>query len=302
MRSYLSYVFVRYNYPTAPMVTLLNAYDILEKNSEFLPFVDKFYIKGETPARNDIETVLDKISEDTGVHPYTAKFVYYLCVTKRLPERYKEAGIPEEYFWEMLEDFRYKLIECLDVHGIAGFFANPWFYKFCTLEQFKLGRLEFELSTFPDDDVEVGGRIINAGTETISVHIPSDGGKFDRATRFASYKKAYEFFRDYLGKEIDIFRCGSWLLYLPNRELLPAHSNIVSFMDDFKIYQSADYSNPQHDLWRIFGADATKPYNELPRDNSLKRAYADWLASGHGVGGGRGVFIWDNEKNDVITE
>ena len=301
MREHLSYICIRYNYPTEAMAALLFAYDTLEKNAEFLPFVEKFYEDGARPARDEVETVLDKISADSGVHPYTAKFVYYLCLTKKLPEKYAEAGIPQELMWEMIEDFRYKLTECLDVHGIPGFFANPWFYKFFTLEQFKLGRLEFELSKIPAT-VEIGGRVVGEGSETISIHIPSAGGSFNREARFASYKRAYEFFNNVLGKKLDVFRCGSWLLYPANKQILPAHSNIVSFMDDFKIYSSGDYSDPQHDLWRIFGADAKKPYDELPRDNSLKRAYADWLSAGNKVGGGNGIFIWDNVNNTVITE
>ncbi len=302
MREHLSFIFIRYNYPTFAMAKLLEAYDILEKNPEFLPFVDKFHTKGEVPARNDVETVLDKISADSGVHPYTAKFVYYLCVTKRLPERYKEAGIPEEYMWEMIEDFRYKLDECLDVHGIPGFFANPWFYKFMTLEQFKLGKLEFEIAKFPHDGVEIAGRKIEKDSEVINVHIPSGGGKFDRASRLDCYKRAYAFFRDYFGKEIDVFRCGSWLLYPPNKEMLSATSNIVSFMDDFKIYQSADYSDPRQELWRLFGGAAKLPFNELPRKTSLERAYADRLMAGLPLGGGSGAFIWDDKNNTTITE
>ncbi len=307
MREHLSYIFVRYNYPTAPMTALLNAYDILEKHEEFLPFVEKFHNPATRPERADIETTLDRISADTGVHPYTSKFLYYLCLSKKLPEKYAAAGIPEELMWDMLNDFRYKLMECLEVYGIPGFFSNTWFYKFFTLEMFKLGRLEYELSYLPDTNlpeggIKIAGRTLKHKDETISIHIPSSGEKFDREARFASYKMAYEFFNNVLGKKIDIFRCGSWLLYPPNKQILPAHSNIVSFMDDFYIYGSGDYSDPQHDLWRIFGADANKPYSELPRDTSLKRAYADWLEAGNKVGGGNGVFIWDNVNNTVITE
>ncbi len=302
MKSHLMYIFNRYDYPSDAAKKLVDAYDILEKNSEFIALVEKFYIKDATPARAEVEKIMDKISADSGVHPYTAKFLYYLCLSKELPQKYKEAGIPEEYMWEMLEDFRYKLTECLDVYGIPGFFANPWFYNFFTLKQFKLGRLEYELLPVRKQDIEIAGRIIKEGTEVINVHIPSEGGKFNREARLDSYKRAYEFFRDVMKKDIDVFICDSWLLYPANKQILPEKSNIVSFMDDFCIYASVDYSNPRYDLWRIYGADANKPYNELPRDNSLKRAYADWLEAGNPVGEGRGVFIWDNKNNTVITK
>ena len=38
------------------------------------------------------------------------------------------------------------------------------------------------------------------------------------------------------------------------------------------------------------------PYNELPEDTSLKRAYKNWLIEKNETGGGVGVIVFDGEK------
>lgn len=57
-----------------------------------------------------------------------------------------------------------------------------------------------------------------------------------------------------------------------------------------------------HDLWRIFGADADLPYDQLPKDTSLKKAYAEYLTAGNQVGEGFGVFVWDPVAKKPITK
>ena len=71
------------------------------------------------------------------------------------------------------------------------------------------------------------------------------------------------------------------------------------FMGDFNIFYSYNYQNPYNVLRFIFGGMEDVPYEELPRDSSLRRAYADWLIAGNPVGFGRGAFIWDEENNTV---
>ena len=62
-----------------------------------------------------------------------------------------------------------------------------------------------------------------------------------------------------------VFVCHSWLLFLGNREILPAHLNMVDFINDFRILES--YERDEFgDKWRVFGADFEKPDAELPED------------------------------------
>lgn len=67
-------------------------------------------------------------------------------------------------------------------------------------------------------------------------------------------------------------------------------------MDDFIIYDYRD--DPEHsDLWRIFYSEYANEPKDLPRNTSLERAYADWLAAGNAIGGGSGFFIYDRLKD-----
>ena len=64
--------------------------------------------------------------------------------------------------------------------------------------------------------------------KTLGFHIPSSGIPLTDEVRLDSYKKAYEFFKDYRREDgLMIFECGSWLLWDGYKEFLPAKSNIL---------------------------------------------------------------------------
>lgn len=299
MKCYLTEFFKRYEYPADASEKLLAAYDVLSKNADYCALVDRFYVDTELAAPA-IETALDAVCEATGVHPYTAKFLYYICLSKELPSKYAEKGIPEDIMWESLEDFRYKLLECLDVHGIPGFFSTTWFHGFFRLRLFKLGRLEYVVGKYNGEDLVFGDVTVKGGDNVINIHIPSSGARFDKAARFDSYDRAYHFFREVMHEDVCAFMCSSWLLFPENRRILGEKSNIVSFLDDFRIIWSDEMKDNRIDMWRIFGKDAVLPIEQLPRDNSLKRGYADWLAAGHNPGRGKGLFVWDPISKTTI--
>ncbi|MBR5619688.1 MAG: hypothetical protein IKW76_08130, partial [Clostridia bacterium] len=76
---------------------------------------------------------------------------------------------------------------------------------------------------------------------------------------------------------------------------LPPQSNILKFMDCFDIISSAD-SEVFNDKWRIFANYKDAEPADLPRDTSLRRAFADRLLAGGKTGSGWGIFFFDGEK------
>lgn len=299
MKTYLKNFFERYDYPADSVKILMGAYDVLEKNEEFCEFLDRFY-KEEGLGIDVITPAMKKIAADTGLHMYTVPFLYYICLGKELPKLYEAKGIDISVMWDSLWDFKYKLLECLDVHGVPGFFACGWFYDFLRADLFKLGRMEYHIREYGGEPRIIGGKEVKKGDKYINIHIPSAKESFSAETRYASYEKAYNFFKNLTGEDIDLFGCGSWLLFGKNREILDPKSNIISFMDDFKLTKSELYEDPRDDMWRIFGKYANAPANELPRDTSLRRAYADYLAT-CGAGHGSGFFRWDKEKKMPVA-
>ena len=128
-----------------------------------------------------------------------------------------------------------------------------------------------------------------------SVHIPSSGEPFDQAARLASYKKAYQFFKEELQGGPLVCVCGSWLLYPPYRGILSPTSNVVSFAGDWDILSSQE-SEEFHDAWRVFGAASKLSPEQWPEDTSMRRAYKKWILEGHKAGSGFGVLLFDGEK------
>lgn len=304
MKAYLNEFLSFYKYPDSAVTAFNEAYEKLE-NNENLNFLLKYFYEDREKVSGKIESMMDEAAETTGVHKYTAKFLFYLLLSKQLKEEYKKRGIDEQIYIDSMEDLRYKAVECFDVYGVWGFFTTPWFYNFFRFECFKLGRLEFEIIGLNLDNLEhkeytVADKTVKAGTPVINVHIPSSGEPFTKEARFASYDKAYHFFNDVLGKKIDTFACGSWLLYDKNKEILGEKSNIVDFANDFNILGSWEYKDPWHDMWRIFGKYGNGPAEELPRNTSLQRAYADFIQGGGIPGASKGVFVWDDVNKTTL--
>jgi len=299
MKQFLKYFYERLKFEKEHADIFIAAYDILSQNEEFVTLVERFYIDTDLPL-STIDERLAAIIEPTELHLYTGKFVFYSCLAKELPIHYEKAGISEDIMWDTLEDLRYKLYECLDVKGVPGFFACGWFMGIFKLRLFKLGRLEFNLTTYSKADIRLGEYTVNQGETVIDIHIPSSGEPFDKAARYDAYSRAYRFFRDVRHADVKAFVCNSWLLYPDHYQMLKPTSNIVSFMDDFKIYASHNYENKRDSLWRFFGHHAEKPFEELPRTNSLWKAYAERLCTGGDVGSGSGIFVWDDVNKVTV--
>ncbi len=299
MKNYLKFLFDRLEFPKQHNGTLFEAYDVLSKYDEFNTLVESFYID-KNMTHGEVDAHLNHLIELTGLNPHTAKFVFYCCLTKELPKEYAAAGISEDIMWDTLEDFRYKLYTCLEIKGVPGYFACLWFFGIVRLTIFKIGRLEYKLKEFEDEDITLGDYTVKKGERVIDIHIPSSGESFDTAARYESYSRTYKFFREVRKEDVKAFVCSSWLLFPEHYQMLKPTSNIVSFMNDFNIYRSEMYEDKRLNLWRFFGSHAEKPFEELPRTNSLWRAYAERLCAGGDVGRGIGVFVWDDVNKVTI--
>ena len=251
------------------------------------------------PTAHELNTALDRLTalaQSMGVNPYTMHMTFLVCCAEITLLRYRERGVDESIFWDTMDDFRCKLLECKECQNVWGTFVAGWNGGFFELNRFALGRFQFEYSEFNRDPVTLrDGTVLNKGDRVIGFHIPSSGVPLTDENRYASYKKAYEFFKDEFNGGPVIFMCGSWLLYEGHREFLPKNLNILRFMDDFEIIESRDKENFD-DAWRVFGRYADEEPENLPTDTSLRRAYAERLKAGKPTGYGVGLIVFDGEK------
>lgn len=258
----------------------------------------KIDLMNETRGIDEVLAAIGSIDEKLGVSEYTLHFVFLINCTDILFENYKRANINEHIFWETMDDFRCKLLECHEVNRVWGTFVAGWFAGFLNMKRFALGRFQYEEGVYKGDTYEKNGIILGKGDRVYNFHIPSSGKPFDKTARLASYRKAFEFYGcKEKGKNL-ILVCDSWLLHKKYEEILPETSNILDFMHDFDIVSSLEEEN-FNDSWRVFGGYHKLPIEQWPQDNSLRKAIAGHLLSGEKMGSGYGIVIFDG--NNIIN-
>ncbi len=231
---------------------------------------------------------------------YGRQMMLAVSCMPELRRRYAEAGLDEELFWDIMMDLKYKLMECKKVKGEWGSFVAPWFDWHFKMKRFALGRLQFEeREWYPEEPFKKYGIVVNKGDIVINMHIPS-AGPLTEELRMDAYRRAYDFFADCYRDGKLVMVCNSWLLDPVYQTFLPETSNIVGFQKDFEILQVEKKEN-FGDSWRIFGAPGDTVVNqsnaaEMPRETSMQRAFADFLAGGGKTGNGFGVIVFDGNQ------
>lgn len=247
-----------------------------------------------TPECDKYLQLMQRISDQTGVHRYVVDMVVLLLAVEPLKVRYEQRGLPEQLMWDSMADLRYKLIECKDVYNIWGTFVTPWFKWFYTCNRFKLGRLEFEKTRFYREESYRG---VSKGDPVVNIHIPS-AGPLTRESVLDSLHLAYEFYKeDAVVDGLMTFTCHSWLLYPPHyEEVFPAGSNLRKFYELFDVLEGKAGEN-NGDFWRVFNRDYDPDIlDQVPADTALRRNLLSYIKAGKRMGSSLGVIRYDGEK------
>lgn len=290
----------RYNYPENAVSEFMRVLCRLEEDRAFASEIAQAVEEYMFPDASGIDTareVLARTAKKYSENEYTLDFVFVLCCLPVLKERYTAAGYPEELFYETCDDLRCKNGECAECRGVPGTFVLDWYDGILAMRIFALGRFEYELFEYTQDEeyVTACGKVLHKGDNMLNLHIPSSGVPLTDEVRYDSYRRAHAFFSRLFSDGRAVFCCNSWLLFPGNREILPEGMNIRRFMNDF---ETASYKiwAPLNDLWRIFGRYADCSPEELPTDTVLRKAYAQRLHSGGTLGKGFGYIVFDGEK------
>ena len=196
---------------------------------------DKFakeYMLGNMTQKEALEAFYAEKNEN--VHKYTADLIFLLECSGYLLEKYKEKGLSEDLFIGAMCDIKYKLDECINVKGVFGTFVVWWFDGFFKMKRFAIGRLQYDVISFEEDE-EYDGKLFKKGDLCLSCHIPSSGPLTPRLCT-ESYRLAYRFFSGRLTNGILPIKCSSWLLYPSYLPVFGEESNVGKFVKSFKIH------------------------------------------------------------------
>ena len=294
--SYIKEFCQKYEFESDAVDILEEAYQNLKNNKEAFEIFDfcvGLYKNSIEFASQPVFEKIRSLSKITGLHDFTLELLYMISLTPHLKELYIKENLPEDIYDASVCDLKWKAKECKDNYGVWGMFVGWWTIGFFKLKRFAIGRLQYNMREFPND-MSANGLSYKKGEKYIDVHIPSSG-HLNYEDCQDSYKNAAEFFKNRYGLENIVFGCRSWLLSPDNEKILPSKSNILKFMRDYTILESAE--DPENsNLWRIFNVMKMpdKP-SMLPNDSSLKRAFIKWLEEGNTINTAFGVIVFKNE-------
>lgn len=248
-------------------------------------------IKRKFFAQASIDEELNKYAEENGLHIWAVQLIAAELLSAEMRAIYAERGYDEEIFVDSVRDIAIWTKVTMRDDKVVGLRNLSWMSHQLRCTMFRLGRMQYHLIKYKETPYEAGGFSVKDGDTVINIHIP-EGDSLTKEKRIDSYKRAFEFF----GGKYNTFTCHSYLFYEKHLEFLPENSNIRDFMGDFHL---CDFTEKEGDdnLWRIFDKRESYDPKTLPRDTSLRRAYAEHLEKdGMKVGSGRGIFFFDGEK------
>jgi hypothetical protein len=111
----------------------------------------------------------------------------------------------------------------------------------------------------------------------LDMHIPAGGGMTPERC-IDSFRRGVAFFREHFpDKTFRTIGCASWIFGPQLEDIFPASSNLVQLMREVYLLPISTYDTGG--LWFIYFRNVIDPAT-VPRDTSVRRAVADYLASG----------------------
>lgn len=197
-------------------------------------------------------------------------------------KEYEKKKIPTKIFIDTMKFCTRFLNEHYHVYGQYKFVWAWWFPRQLTLQEFRIGDLEYEF--------------IMSDEQVISVHIPSDADMcedkvLESISAFYDFRK--KFFTEWENVKIC---CDSWLLSPVLQEFLDEKSNIINFQKLF-IVEYTDYESKGALDWVFPGYQNIS--EELPEHTSLQKKMKAHLLRGGKVGWSRGRLNEEYVNNKV---
>lgn len=216
---------------------------------------------------------LEQLKETLGEDPQGFK---RLCSMLRCAMKaksvYDRLGISEEIYLQTMAAFSRFVREHMDSYGCYGFNRGFWTTRQVTGTLFRIGQMEYELTTLE-------------GAPVVSLHIPTDVDLRHEVLRpsiLDGLAQLYRLFPEYAGKPV---YCHSWLLSPLLKDMLPQTSNILRFQEMFDIQLD---EKPCNDVLLWVFKNPKLPKEDLPENSSLQRKLKRFYLEGNQFLEGKG--------------
>ena len=235
--------------------------------------------------KNTLDELTQKASSD--INYGMAALVAMLTKATLSLDEYEKRGISYDIYVDTMSDIRVWAYNYRRAFGSLGLSELGWVNGSVVLGRFKLGRLQFNFTTFTENDehdISVG---LKTGDKMLDVHIQQEG-LFSDELCGKSLDMAVEFYRKYY-PEYDFkgFTCHSWLLSPGLSQILPETSNIIKFGKRFTIIHDQKENDGQA-TERIFD---TKFKDKDSKPTSLQLKARKLLDEGGHLGNALGVIL-----------
>ena len=195
-------------------------------------------------------------------------------------EEYHKRSIPENVFVDTMKICTRFLNDHFKTFGKYQFIWAWWLPREISLNEFRIGALEYEF--------------VDGADREIAVHIPSDADlcktSVDNSVRaFREFAKVY--FPEW--EQVKLV-CESWMLMPELKEMLGKDSTILAFQERFEI-DSVDREAMWYMGWIYPGFETID--ENLPEGTSLQRNMKKFLLSGGKFGIAKG-----HMKNDFFSD
>ena len=113
MKNYIRDFVSKYDYPDEAVKVIEEAYRNLSEKENFNSLLNNYY-NDESINVDGEKGPLYSLSSDAGVNFFTAKLVFYICLSRELKQKYAEKGFGEDFWFENMADLKVKMMECFD--------------------------------------------------------------------------------------------------------------------------------------------------------------------------------------------
>lgn len=177
---------------------------------------------------------------------------------------YQRKGISKDIYIATMKCYTRFIEETYQMTGKLDFDRYWWTTRQAGCHLYRLGELEYEIK-------HIDSKIV------IGIHIPSDACFFPSDVE-KSINLAKHFFENYYPELSNCeYRCHSWLLDPKLKDMLNEKSNIISFQNQFEIYDKGEVST-EFIQW-LFNTKS-QDHKSLPENTTLQRKVKEHILNG----------------------